>query len=211
MSEVLELITSMPTVIFTVPLIFCFLWFLLGFIASGFDIGEGDFDVDLDGDGDIDAFEHLAGALHLGALGLPLMLLMLSFGAWAASLLFSVAMRQTGAGNALTIAGGLVLGVVVGLLFVWKVGGVIGRSLTTEQAPERSAAIGCMCKIRTVEVTDSFGDAEMITGPMRPSIVKVRAPAGQFRRGDVALVVDLDPVRDAYWIAEIDEQYQPHI
>lgn len=207
----MELITSFPTVLFTVPLVFCLLWFLLGFVASGFDIGDGDFDLDLDGDGEIDGFEHLAGALHLGALGLPLMLLMLSFGGWAASLLFSVAMRHTGAGNVVTIVGGVMLGLLIGLLFVWKVGGVIGRALTTEQAPERSAAIGCMCKVRTVEVTDTFGDAEILTGPMRPSIVKVRAPAGQFRRGDVALVVELDPERDAYWIAEIDEQYQPHL
>lgn len=209
-SEIVDLMVSFPTVIFTVPLIFCFMWFLLGILVSGFDIGEGDFDVDLDGDGQIDGLEHVFAALHLGALGLPLALLMLSFGGWASSLLFSMAMEEVGAGTALTIAGGLILGLAVGWVFVWKVGGSVGRALSTVEAPVRAAAIGCTCKVRTVEVNETFGDAEILTGPMRTSIVKVRAPKGQFQRGDVALLVDLDEDRDAYWISEIDEEFQPH-
>lgn len=210
-TQIIDVMVSFPTVVFTVPFVFCLVWFLVGLIASGFDVGEGDFDVDLDGDGDIDAFEHLAGALHLGSLGLPLALLMLSFGAWASSLLFSVGMQQLGAEDAFTIIGGLVLGVVVGVVFVWKVGGSIGRALSTEQAPERSSAVGCVCKVRTVHVSDRFGDAEMLSGPMRPSIIQVRAPEGRFRRGDVALVVEHDTDRDAYWIADIEEQFHPHV
>jgi hypothetical protein len=208
-SEIIELMVSFPTVVFTVPLIFCFLWFFVGILVSGFDVGDADFDLDLDGDGEIDGLEHLMGALHLGALGLPLALLMLSFGAWAASLLFSLAMEGAGAGNALTIAGGLLLGLGAGVLFVWRVGGPIGRALATDEAPLRDAALGCTCKVRTVEVTERFGDAEILTGPMRTSIVKVRAPAGQFRRGDVGLLVDLDEAQDAYWISEIEEEFRP--
>ena len=209
MNELVDQIASFPTVIFTVPLIICLLWFLLGLVVSGFDIGEGDFDVDLDGDGDIDGLEHLAAALHLGALGLPLALLLLSFGGWAVSLLFSTVALQFDLDTTITIVVGMVLGVVGGFLFVWKVGGAIGRGLTTEQGAERSAAIGCLCKIRTTRVTADFGDAEVISGPMKSSIVKVRADEGQFTRGDVALLVDIDAEHDAYWIAEIEEQYRP--
>jgi hypothetical protein len=210
-SEVVDLIVSFPTVIFTVPLVFCFFWFFLGLVISGFDIGEGDFDLDLDHDGHVDAFEHFAGALHLGALGLPLALLMLSLGAWSSSLLFALAMRQVGVSSSLTILGGLLIGLVVGLLFVWRVGGAVGRALSTEQGAERSAAVGCVCKVRTLTVSETFGDAEVLSGPMRSSIIKVRARAGQFSRGDVALVVEFDDEHDAYWVAEIEEEYQPHL
>lgn len=210
MSEIVDLIVSFPTVIFTVPLMFCLFWFVLGIMVSGFDIGEGDFDVDVDGDGHIDGMEHLGAALHLGALGLPLALFMLSLGAWSASLLFSMAMRQAGVTGTLAILGGLLVGMTVGVLFVWKVGGALGRTLATEQGAERSAAIGCVCKVRTLEVSETFGDAEIISGAMRNSLVKVRAKKGLFTRGDVALVVQHDPDHDAYWIAEIEEEYQPH-
>lgn len=211
MTEIIEQSVSFPTVIFTVPLIVCFLWFLLGMVVSGVDFGDGDFDVDLDGDGSVDGLEHVVGALHLGALGLPLALLMLSFGGWAVSLLVSLVAVDAGLNTTLTFIVGFLLGLLAGFLFVWKVGGALGRALTTERGAERSSAIGCLCKVRTTRVTPSFGDAEVISGPMRTSIVKVRAEEGEFERGDVALLVDLDPEHDAYWIAEIEEQYRPHL
>jgi hypothetical protein len=123
---------------------------------------------------------------------------------------FSAAMDSIGASATITVVGGLVAGLVVGVLFVRTVGGSLGRALSTEAAPERAAAIGCTCKVRTLEVNEKFGDAELLSGPMRTSLIKVRAKEGLFRRGDVALVVELDPVTDSYWIAEIDEEYQPH-
>ncbi len=211
MTDIIEQTVSLPTIIFTVPLVFCFLWFVVGTLVAGFDIGDGDIDLDIDGDGDIDGFEQLAAALNLGVLGLPLSLFMLSFAGWAVSLLVSTAAADADLGAGITIVLGLVLGLVAGFVFLWKVGGVLGRALTSEKGAERSAAIGSLCKIRTTEVTMTFGDAEIVNGPMRTSIVKVRAPAGEFTRGDVAIVVELDPEKDAYWIAEIEEQYRPTI
>jgi hypothetical protein len=211
MTEIIEQSVSLPTVIFTVPLIFFLLWFLLGFLVSGLDVGDGDFDVDLDGDGDIDAFEHVVGALHLSALGLPLSLLMLSFGGWAVSLIISVAADKSDVSPALVIVAGIVLGLGAGFVFVWKVGGSLGRALTTEQGAERASAIGCLCRVRTTRVTTTFGDAEVLSGPMKNSIIKVRADEGLFERGDVALLVELDDDHDAYWIAEIEEQYRPTV
>jgi hypothetical protein len=209
-SDVIDLIVSFPTVIFTVPLIFFFFWFLLGFVVSGIDVGDADLDLDLDHDGHVDAFEHFAGAMHLGALGLPLAMLMLSLGAWSASLLFSLGMREIGVHGAITVLGGVAFGLVVGLLFVAKVGGALGRALTTTTGAERAEAVGCVCKVRTLEVSETFGDAEVLTGAMRNSIIRVRAKAGRFHRGDVVLVVEFDPDVDAYWVAEIEEEYQPH-
>jgi hypothetical protein len=210
-SEVIDVMVRFPTVIFTVPLVFCLFWFILGLLVSGFDVGEGGFDLDLDHDGHVDAFEHLAGALHLGALGLPLALLMLSLGAWSSSLLFTIGMHKVGASNAITLVGGLLLGLVVGVLFVWRVGGAVGRALATEQGAERSAAVGCVCKVRTLTVSENFGDAEVLSGAMRSSIIRVRAKTGEFTRGDVALVVEFDEAKDAYWVAEIEAEYQPHL
>jgi hypothetical protein len=136
---------------------------------------------------------------------------MLSFGGWAVSLLFSTIAVEADVNAAVVVIVGFVLGLVAGFLFVWKVGGALGRALTTEQGAERSTAIGCLCKVRTTRVTQTFGDAEVISGPMRTSIVKVRADEGEFTRGDIALLVDLDAEHDAYWIAEIEEQYRPHL
>lgn len=209
MNELVDQTVSLPTVIFTVPLIFFLLWFLIGFVVSGFDVGDGDFDLDLDGDGDIDGLESLLGALHLSALGLPLSMLLLSFGGWAVCLLVSSLATDAGFNPTLVVLAGLLLGLAAGFAFVWKVGGSIGKALITEQGALRDSAIGCVCKVRTTRVTPTFGDAEVMSGPMKNSIVRVRADEGLFQRGDVALLVDIDPERDAYWIAEIEEQYRP--
>lgn len=207
MSDLLQLVFSFPTVVFTVPLLFSLTWFLLGLVLSGFDMGDGDMDFDLDGD--IDLFDHLGGLLHLHTLGFSLSLLLLSFGGWATTLVFS-ALLNTPAGLGLLLGlVGLGVGIGGGVLFVWGVGGPLGRALTTETGPERDAALGCICKVRTVHVTTSFGDAEILTGPMRNSLVKVRAKEGDFTRGDMALLVELDRDADAYWIAELDEELHP--
>lgn len=211
MGDLLDLSFSFPTVVFTVPLLIFLLWFVLSLVLSGLDFGDADLDLDLDGDGDIDLFESLNHSLHLGALGLSLSMLLLSFGGWAVTLIYAAVARTMDTGGMISATLGVVVGMVAGVLFLKAVGGPLGRALATESAPERDSALGCLCKVRTVDVTTTFGDAEVITGPMRPSIVKVRAQPGEFHRGDVALLVELDRDADAYWIAELAEELRPEL
>ena len=209
MGELLDLSLSFPTVVFTVPLLFFLSWFVLSLVLSGLDFGDSDGGLDLDGDGDIDFFDNVGHAFHLGSLGLSLALLLLSFGGWAMSLLFTGLTRSLEVESTISATIGVVVGFAAGFGFLRAVGGPLGRAMTTEPAPERESALGCMCKVRTVDVSPTFGDAEIVSGPMRNSIVRVRAKAGEFRRGDIALLVELDRDTDAYWIAELDEALRP--
>ena len=210
MGDLLDLSFSFPTIVFTIPLLICLLWFLLSLVLSGLDFGD-DLDIDLDGDGNIDFLEGLTHSLHVGALGLSLSLLLMSFGGWAITLVYAAVARSLDAGGLLFATIGMVIGVFAGIGFLKGIGGPLSRAIATKDAPERQSAVGCLCKVRTVDVTPTFGDAEIVTGPMRPSIVKVRAAAGEFHRGDIALLVELDADADAYWIAELAEELRPEL
>jgi uncharacterized membrane protein len=83
------------------------------------------------------------------------------------------------------------------------------RIFVSEPAPARHTSVGSSCRVRTTHVTDSFGDAEVLNGATKGSIVKVRSQDHQFARGDIALLVDFDERTEAFTIVELDPHLTP--
>lgn len=188
-----QTLTTFPTAIFTGILIFCLAWWLITLLVAGLDA-----DVDLDADG--------PDLLGFGNLPIALAVTLLAFGAWATSLLATVALDD---GDSPPI--GLILGIgagaiVGGLLFLRLAAKPLSRLFHTEQGPARTDSVGAICKIRTLHVDQRFGDAEIVSGTTKGSIIRVRAAPGLFHRGDLAHVIDFDEAAEAFAIAELDDE-----
>jgi len=199
-----KLILTFPTVVFTFLLAVCVLWWLLSMLLAGLDL-------DLDGDG-IDGADGLGDQLGFTAMPLPLALSLLSLGGWVTTALLQGALGTSADDFKLAIGtaiGVLVAAVTVGLLIVKVVSRPLGRLFATEQAPTRRSTIGSFCKIRTLEVNEGFGHAEVLTGPTKGALISVRAQDGRFTRGDVCLVIDYDELTNSFLIDEVEEFVRP--
>lgn len=207
MERVVELLSSYPTVIFTALLMFCLAWWLVSIVVSGAD--GADTDVDVDGDGDGDFFGRAGRLIGTGAVPVSLGFTVLSFGGWAVCLLLSIAVnpdRLSGLAALLVGAAVLLIALAAGLVLVRLFSRVSKPVFTTLTAPRRHENVGARVRVRTTLVTHSFGQAEVLTGPLRGAVVKVRAAEGRFTRGDVALVIDFNPDTNVYDIDELPDE-----
>jgi hypothetical protein len=196
-----NLLLSFPTVIFTFLLAVCVLWWLASMLLAGLD-------VDLDNDGS----EGLGDHLGFTSMPLPLTLSFLSLGGWVTTALLQ---RVLGSANddfrlsAVGAGGVLVAAIAAGLLLVKLFSKPLGRLFATEVAPTRRSTVGSFCKIRTLQVSKSFGHAEVLNGPTRGALIAVRAEDGRFTRGDTAQVIDYDEASNSFVIDDIDELVRP--
>jgi hypothetical protein len=229
MNKVIELISSFPTVIWTAVLAFCLAWWLVSLVVSGIDgsgevdvDGDGDLDLDgdLDGDGDVDGTDRFLGSvakmLHVGQVPLSLGLTVLSFGAFTVSGLLQLAVGGVSSGKAWP--GGALFAVsavvfmvasVFGLGLLWYFAKLTAPLFVTEKAPERIAALGGTCRIRTTHVSNSLGEAEVISGSAKGQIVRVRTDDGDFALGDLAQLIGYDAESAAFTIVELDPVLRP--
>ncbi len=197
----MKLLLSFPTVIFTFLLAVCVLWWLASMLFAGLDV-----DVDADGsDGIGDQF-------GFTAMPLPLALSFLSLGGWVTTALLQSALGSAdddfklGVGAAIGVLGAAI---AAGLLLVKIFSKPLGRLFATESAPTRRSTVGSFCKIRTLQVNEGFGHAEVLNGPTRGALIAVRAKDGRFTRGDTAQVIDYDEASNSFVIDEIDELVRP--
>lgn len=204
----MRLLTSFPTVIFTGFFAFCLAWWLITLLFSSLD-----FDLDADADADADGLgDHIGKALGSGAVPIALAITILSFGMWAASLLIQSLLTSAddphlGTGVAIVV---LVVALVAGALLLRVLSKPLGKLFHTERAPERRSAVGSVCKVRTLYVGDTGGQAEVVNGGLRGNLISVRAGmGGPFHRGDHALIVDYDESSGRYTIADIDDDLLP--
>jgi hypothetical protein len=201
-----SLLTSFPTVIFTGFFAFCLAWWLISVL-----FGALDFDLDADADGD-GLGDHVGDVLGTGPVPIPLALTILAFGAWAASLSLQAVLSSSDdphldVGVAIVVLAGAI---VVGLILVRLLARPLRGLFHTEPALERRAAVGSVCKIRTLIVGDTGGQAEVVTGGLRGNLIAVRAGmGGPFHRGDHALIVDYDEASGRYTITDIDDDLLP--
>jgi hypothetical protein len=152
----------------------------------------------------------LSDFFSFGVVPLPLALTIVTFGAWSVSLVL-----QQLAGNSsghVAVVAGIALAAVAllaGSALLRTVRTPVGKMFDMEIAPGRDRSVGATCKVRTLVVTERLGDAEVLTGPTRGSLIKVRADEGRFTRGDIAVIVDYDPATEAFVIDELDESLRP--
>ncbi len=146
----MKLFTSFPTVVFTFLLAVCLIWWLMSLLLSGLDI-DADTDADADGLGD---------ALGFGTMPFPLALTLLAFGGWVTT---AVLQRLIAPGDfvlgAAAAIGVLLAACVGGLLLLRLLANPMGKLFAIESAPSLARAVGSVCKVRTLEVGERFGDA----------------------------------------------------
>ena len=192
MTEFLQVVTSFPTVIFTVGLLislgFWLISTVLGLGDSAFD-ADVDLDTDLDLDADVDVdidvdgvgsgAEGLAGftgilvTLGLHLMPISLVITVISLAGWVAAIVATVALG----GAPLNLLVGVVV-FVFAFVFGVLVSGRVARLLAPLFAVTRAAGhrhlIGRLCTLRTGRVDASFGQAEVVDGDGGTHLIQVR-------------------------------------
>jgi hypothetical protein len=178
-----EAVLSFPTVLVT-PLLLVVIGYWLVVVAGGAD-PESD-----GGAGDFLAFAGLGGVP--ASIPLSLLVVFAWFGCLAGAEL-------------LTGWVALLLAVPAAWLLTVAATAGIRRLLPRGAAPSRSDFLGSTCVIRTSRVTRTFGQAEVHARDGSSAIVQVRqAGDDDLHVGTVALLYDVDPEGDYFWVVPAD-------
>jgi hypothetical protein len=206
MHRVAEVVTQWPTLGFTVLLAFFLMWWILSLVVSGLD-GT---DLDTDGDGvNDDLFGRVGHFIGIGSLPFSFGLTVLAFVAWSTSLLLSLLPFKAQAGVGIGLGLGIgVVALVVGVLCTRRVASLFAPVFDFHGGPNREDAKGAKVRVRTQHVDEGFGEAEVLSGPRIHSIVRVRAKAGLYQRGDIAMIVDYQHEADTFALVPLDESLQ---
>jgi len=163
------------------------------------------------GHGGSQEHHYVSDAFAVGFVPLPLALTILAFGGWAVSLVLQYVLGDSSTARLTAAVGTVVLiaSLSSGFLLLRSLRRPVSKLFETEFAPDRHQAVGSTCKVRTLVVTDRLGDAEVLTGPTKGSLIRVRADEGRFSRGDVAVIIDYDQQTEAFVIDDLDEMLRP--
>jgi len=197
METVLIPISSFPTVVYTIPLGVCLVFWLLSLlgILAFLDV-------------DIDSEAGLAGLLAtFGLAGVPitLSLSLLFLFAWSLCL-FSAAwllpwlpegLVYNAAGSAV-----LILSFVFSVYLTGKITRPLSRLLVTHEARSNHSLVAKYCEITSLTVNGHFGQAKVEDGGAG-LIISVRADTpNDFKKGDSALIYEYDPDKNIYFISK---------
>lgn len=201
MKEFLDIVTSFPTVVFTVLLGVIFVYWLLA-ILGAVDIDMLDLDVDVDADvSNVGGLTGLLSTLGLSGPPVTVVLSTLVVSSWLISYFASAYLlvlvpwdmlhEFIGAG---LLVGSFVVSIPVTAQLIKPLKGVF----KVHTAKSKSQFIGATCKITTLEVTDTFGQAEIDDGEAG-IIVSVRSNTPNvFKKGDKAVVASYDKNKNTY-------------
>ena len=199
-----EAALSFPTVLFT-PVLIVVVGYWLVVIAGGAD-PESDFGGTSDAEsGSGGAGGGVLGFLGLGGVPVSVMVSLLVVFAWFGSL--AGAELFGGISGWIVLAGALLPAwvltrlAVLGLARIWPSG----------PGASRADFLGLTCVIRTGTVTRTFGQAEVHAPDGSSAIVQVRqAGADDLRAGSRALLFDVDPDGEFFWVVPADIALRPH-
>jgi hypothetical protein len=183
-------VLSFPTVVFT-PLLIVVIGYWVVVIVGG-----------ADPESDAGGGDHGSGPLSfLGLTGVP--------GSVIFSLLVVFAWFGSLAGAQLLTMLPLWLVLIASLVVAWVITrlAVIGLARVWPHGPAASRAdfIGMTCVIRTGTVTRTFGQAEVHAVDGSSAIVQVRQTgADDLRAGTIALLYDVDPEGEFFWVVPTD-------
>jgi hypothetical protein len=199
METVLTLISSFPTVVYSIPLGVCLLFWLFSLFGI-FDF----LDVDIEGDAGF------AGLLvTFGVAGVPITLSfsLLFLFAWTLSLCSDAwLLPWLPEGLVHDIAGVAVL--IVSFVFSVYLTGKITRPLSklfvTHEARSNRSLLAKYCQITSMGVNENFGQAKVEDGGAGLIISVRSAVPNDFKLGDSALIYDYDPDKNLYFISKLD-------
>lgn len=210
LSDFMETIFALPTVIFTTLLLFSIGYWVIalafGLGESGMDSGievdgpDIDVEVEVDVDADIDSagassgmFVGILQMFDLHLMPLTIVFTLISLTAWFVSVLATTLLTtDNDPGTLLTIM--IAIGSFMAGVFV---AGRVGRLLRPVFVPTRHIRrrdlIGRVCTVRTGRVDSSFGQAEVIDGEHSTHVIQIRCDTtNSLTTGHRALIVDVD-------------------
>ncbi len=153
-----------------------------------------------DGHGDA-AEAGLFGMLGLGRVPVTITLSAAILLAWAASTLGALTLNPLG----LVLQLAVLLGAIVtGLLATAVVLRPLGKALNQDRPARRRDSLGQICTITSGKVDATFGTAQVADGAAGLNVHVVCPKPNTLKKGDRALLVDFDPVKDTYEIEPID-------
>ena len=205
MENVLNLISSFPTVIYTVPLVMCLVFWLFGMLGL-FDVDFLDIDVDIDAD--VDAGP--AGALAaLGLTGVPLIfsVSLLFLFSWAISLFSSAWLLPLVTHHIIWMIAAVVVVIfsfMIAIFFTGKITKPMSKIFVTHEARSNQSLVSKTCQITTLKVDQDFGQAKVEDGGAG-FIISVRAEQpNDLTKGNHALIYEYDPQKNLYHIVKQD-------
>lgn len=229
MSEFLSEILAFPTVLFSVLLGLCLLYWLTVILGAldldlfdsllGLDGAEGALEslealeaVDaVEAAGGADAAEAASGgfldALGIGGVPVLISLTFMALFGWTVSYLGMRLLDDPAWVLGGAVTGGLVLLVSFGLGLLGAVVAVrpMRRFFTTPDARTHSSLVGSVCTITTRSVDAGFGQAE-IDDRGAGLLVQVRCGGeNQLKRGDKALIFDYDSKKQAFKVEPLED------
>ena len=198
METVLTYISSFPTVVYTIPLAVCLVFWLFSLLGV-FDL---DFlDTDIDGDA---GFAGLLATFGLAGVPITLSLSLLFLLAWSLSLCSSAwLLPWLPAGIAYLAAAiiVLILSFVFAVYLTGKITKPLSRLFVTHEARSNRSLVAKYCEITSLTVTEKFGQAKVEDGGAG-LIISVRAETpNNFKKGDSALIYEYDPDKNLYFIS----------
>ena len=211
MTEFLQTALSFPTLLYSILLAFCAIYWLLA--ATGLVDIDG-LDGLLGGDGDSSHGSDSAGMLaRLGLGGVPLMLMLaiLAFFGWMACYFVQLLVLQhlpgplRLLGGIATLVGALVPGVLITSLLLRP----LRKLIVKLRPPELPSVLGRVGTVISPEVDASQGRAEVADGGAG-LILQVRTtPPATFARGDRVVVLEHDATANTYLVIS-ESQFNAH-
>jgi hypothetical protein len=167
-------------------------------------VRSADVDADLEGDAEGGVFADILSRLDLTDIPLTVSTSLFAFFGWLSSY---VAVELMG-----EVATGLVLGAtlfcaaaIFSLLITSRFGRLLKPMFRTQPAPSRRSLIGRICEITTLQVDDSYGQAEIHDGAAGLLIQVRSSDAGRLQRGSRALVFGYDADNEVFQIKPLEE------
>ena len=207
MSELVELITAFPAVVFTALLAFCLAWWLVATVAG---IGDGvDADADADADG---ALDDIGDALGISSVPPAIGLSIIAFVGWVVSLPITVGVLAADVGGAALVVGGVValaLAFAAGVLIARPIARRAAPLFVTELAPSEREAVGVFARVRSPEVDDDDagapGEIVVTSGPLRGATFRARAmPGRRYASGAAVHIVAVEGL-DGRQVVTVDD------
>ena len=232
-AEFLQIVTSLPTVVYTAFLGLAVAYWLFTFLGA-LDIealdsltGDLDLDVDLDVELEVDVdaevevdaeggggstWMWLANLLRLGRIPLTVTLSLFVLGGWIISFLFAWANLRFGLGVVpgwAFLLGASVSSVLGAILFANATSRLVEPAFQKELARTQHDLLGEVCTVTTGRVDDRFGQAE-VTASSDHMVIQVRCDGPGLGRGDQALIVSFDKQREAFVVEPLADAVRDH-
>lgn len=210
MADFLNIVSHFPTVVFTVLLGVVFLYWLLAILgAVDIDMLDVDMDIDTDASG-VGGLTGLLSTLGLSGPPVTVILSVLIVSSWLLSYFataYLLILVPWDMFREFIGAGMLVACFIVSIPITAQLIKPLSGLFKVHAAKSKRQFIGAVCKITTLEVTDTFGQAEIDDGEAG-IIVAVRSNTPNvFKKGDKAVVTSYDQDKNTYEVVTEEEYF----